>query len=86
MEDYGSSVFSPLTKDFCVFFYVLSVAMFVFFVFILFHIIVFISSRNIMSDSKSRMFLISLGYFSLLCLVIYFQSRLLYSMCIKSLV
>ena len=74
------SLFSPLAnRDFCLWFYFLSIAGFVFLIVsVLSAIIVGIRARKD-SGFYIQMFLLSLGYF-----IFYFQNRLLYSMCAKS--
>lgn len=76
-----SSVFSPLAKDYCIYFYYLSVLGFAFLVFILISTIGIMITKKKGWDFAFQMILLSLGYF-----IFYFQNRLLYSMCVKSLV
>ena len=85
MEKQISGVFSPLSNDYCVFFYYLCVLMFALTVFALI-LMGFAALKNYVWDSKYFMLLFYLGYLVLLCFVLYFQNRLLYSMCIKTLV
>jgi len=85
MDNSISTIFSPLTKDFCIYFYYLSVLGFAFFIFTLIAIFGMMLTKNKAWDSEFRMLLLSLGYFTLLYFVFYFQNRLLYSMCVKSL-
>ena len=86
MDNSLSQLFSPLTKDYCIYFYYLSVFGFSFFIFTLIAIVGMMITRNKTWDSEFRMLLFSLGYFILLYFVFYFQNRLLYSMCVKTLV
>jgi hypothetical protein len=69
-------LFSPLSKDYCLYFYYLSVFGFVLFVFsiIAFGLPIIQKKTGYSFFLKSAM--IALGYF-----IFYFQNRLLYSMC-----
>ena len=76
----SNDIFGPLSRKYCLYFYYLSVIGFIFFVLIL------VSSLYIGITTKRdnvffyQMMLASLGY-----IVLYFQNRLLYSMCVNSL-
>ena len=73
------SLFTPLPHDYCLWFYLLCVAGFILFVFTLISgIFIGITKR------KDFSFYLVLLYFSVLYLIMYFQNRILYSMCIKS--
>jgi hypothetical protein len=74
------SLFSPLAnRDFCLWFYFLSIAGFVLLaIAVLSAIFIGISKKKDFSFYV-QMFFLSLGY-----LVFYFQNRLLYSMCSKT--
>lgn len=81
MENSISDVFSPLAKDYCIYFYYLSVLGFASFIFIL------ISTVGIMITKKKGWdFVFHMVFLSLVNFMFYFQNRLLYSMCVKSLV
>jgi len=75
-----SSIFSPIAnRDFCLWFYFLSVVGFVFFVVALLSgVFIGISKKKDFSFYLQTFFL-ALGYG-----IFYFQNRLLYSMCAKS--
>lgn len=76
--DFFSSNFSPLGKDYCDYFYYLSVINFILFVYI-----ILAGLYTILFDKKKdglfNILLISLPTF-----VAYFTNRLLYSMCVGS--
>jgi hypothetical protein len=69
-------LFGPLSKDYCLYFYFLSIAGFVFFAFILIMTLI-IGIRN----KKGFNFYMKMLVAALIYLVFYFQNRLLYSMC-----
>lgn len=75
-----SSIFSPLHKEFCIYFYYLSVFGFALLIFTLLSAIVVTIVKKKGFDFVLQMILLSLGYF-----IFYFQNRLLYSMCVNSL-
>ena len=78
MDNFGQ-LFTPLNKQYCWWFYYLSVIGFVFlFISIITMLFIGISKRKDSSYFVS-MFFVALGYF-----IFYFQNRLLYSMCIHS--
>ena len=71
-------LFGPLSKDYCLWFYLLSVAGFVLFILV-------IVGGIVIGVSKKRDFSFYLQMLigSLVYAMIYFQNRLLYSMCTK---
>jgi|694.fasta_scaffold02705_14 hypothetical protein len=74
------SIFGPLTKEYCIWFYLLSVVGFVLLVLLL------VSGLFIgLSKGKNTEYYYYLLMGSLAYGIFYFQNRLLYSMCIKSL-
>lgn len=75
-----SSLFSPLNKEFCIYFYYLSVFGFALLVFTLLSAVALVILKKKGFDFVLQMILLSLGYF-----IFYFQNRLLYSMCVNSL-
>ena len=75
-----SSIFSPVKKDYCLYFYYLSVFGFALLIFSLITSIIIGIYKKKGGEFYLQMILLSLGY-----LIFYFQNRLLYSMCIKSL-
>ena len=84
MASFFNTLFGPLNKEACIYFLFIS-ALF-YFVFIL---ILIGSGIYLMRNPKEfKLSNITLGNFSLLlnCFVLYFVNRLLYSMCVKSLI
>ena len=71
-------LFSPLSKDFCLYFYILSVFGFILLVISVIFLIWTISQKKTGFDYIFKTVMIALGYF-----IFYFQNRLLYSMCSK---
>jgi hypothetical protein len=79
MSDLNMSLFGPLNRDYCVWFYILSIFGFIAFVmFTIQALLIGISKRKGM-DYYMSVFGISIIY-----LIAYFQNRLLYTMCIGS--
>jgi len=75
-----STLFAPFKNhDLCLWFYLLSVAGFVLFLFSLFGAIFY----GLVAKNKSPIATVSF-YGMLMYLIVYFQNRLLYSMCVKS--
>ena len=71
-------LFTPLPKDFCLYFYILSVLGFLLVV-----VYILIFAWNIYKKKKGSEYIIK-GIFGILgVFIIYFQNRLLYSMCVK---
>lgn len=71
-------VFAPLGKEYCVYFYWLSVIGFVFFWFLL------ISGAIVgIKNKMPAAHYLHLGMLCISYLLLYFQSRLLYSMCMR---
>lgn len=80
MDDFMSTVFGPMQKEYCLYFYYLSV-----FGFILFTISLLTMVRLVISKKRGSMFymnsvMVLLGYG-----IFYFQNRLLHTMCVNSL-
>lgn len=69
--------FSPLSKEYCVYFYLMMVIFFVFLAMILFTMIV----RIIKYNKKVDYLLLVTNAFTLA--LVYFQNRMLYSMCVN---
>lgn len=69
-------LFSPLSREYCLYFYYLSVLGFVFLFFTIVTSLWIGIKKGKGSDFYFQMFTIALGYF-----IFYFQNRLLYSMC-----
>lgn len=75
-----SSLFSPFkNEDLCLWFYLLSISGFVLLIFSLFGSIYF----GLLTKNKTAMAPIFV-YSILFYFIVYFQNRLLYSMCVKS--
>lgn len=81
MSSLHDTLFAPLGEEYCVFFYYLSIISFIFFS------IVVISSTYLLvtgkEDMKSTFGAILMGSFAYL--FVYFQNRLLFSMCAAAL-
>lgn len=73
------SLFTPLPHDFCLWFYFLSVAGFILLVFAVISTLFIGITKRKDSTFYLQMLSVALVYF-----IFYFQNRLLYSMCIKS--
>ena len=74
------SLFTPLTNiDFCLYFYILSVF---FFISLFFAVISFLYLA--LTKRQNASFYLLMVYAAAFHLVYYFQNRLLYSMCVKS--
>ena len=74
------SIFSPFSnRDFCLWFYFLSVLGFVFLFVSIFSMLFVGISKKKDSSFYLQTFFVALGY-----AIFYFQNRLLYSMCAKS--
>ena len=74
-QDLKSDLFSPLSKDYCLYFYILTIISFVFLV------ISVVNSVMYLSKGKGK---VTNAVMSL-CgpLLLYFNNRLLYSMCVN---
>lgn len=73
MED----LFSPLSKKYCVWFYYLAVISYIFFIVGILGAVIYGVKHNKSLGYYFTAFVASLGYF-----VMYFQNRLLFSMCV----
>ncbi len=71
-------LFSPLSREFCLWFYYLSIIGFVFLVITLISAIVIGFTKKKGGDYYMTMIMVALSYF-----IFYFQNRLLYSMCVN---
>jgi hypothetical protein len=79
MDDIQQTFFSPLGKQYCLYFYILSVIGLIFVAVVLFSAVIIGVSKRKGLDFYFAALMGSLGY-----AVFYFQNRLLYSMCIAS--
>jgi hypothetical protein len=79
MDDIQQRFFSPLGKEYCLYFYILSVIGLIFVAVVLFSAVIIGVSKRKGLDFYFAALMGSLGY-----AVFYFQNRLLYSMCIAS--
>ena len=77
----NSKLFAPLSHEYCYYFYYLSVAGFVLMILSLVSFLYIGITRKKGSDFYILMTMVSLSYF-----IFYFQNRLHYSICVKSLV
>jgi hypothetical protein len=73
------SLFTPLPRDFCIWFYFLSVIGFAFLAIVLLSTLYIGITKKRDGAFYFQMFTLAVGY-----LIFYFQNRLLYSMCINS--
>jgi small-conductance mechanosensitive channel len=72
-------IFSPLSKEYCIWFYYLQMIGFIFLVLILLLSLFTMTSGKPKKDMMFGLFMMIITY-----VVFYFQNRLLYSMCVKS--
>jgi hypothetical protein len=79
MDNIQQKLFSPLGKEYCLYFYVLSVIGLIFVAVVLFSAVVIGIYKKKGLDFYFAAIMGSLGY-----AIFYFQNRLLYSMCIAS--
>jgi uncharacterized membrane protein len=79
MDDIQQKLFSPLGKQYCLYFYILSVIGLVFVAVVLFSAVVIGVSKKKGLEFYFAAIIGSLGY-----AIFYFQNRLLYSMCVSS--
>jgi hypothetical protein len=77
MDNLLESFFGPLNKDYCLYFYILSVVGFILLTMMLATTLMVGITKRKGIDFYLQMFSIALGYG-----VFYFQNRLLYSMCV----
>jgi len=77
MDKINEIFFSPLSKEYCVFFYLMSVIMFVLLVMTMIGVVFII----LKSKKKTDYPLLFSNVFTLA--LVYFQNRLLYSMCVN---
>ena len=79
MNDISQSLFGPLTREYCIWFYFLSLFGFIALVLFLVPAIFFGISKR-----KGAEYYISIFGISVIYVVAYFQNRLLYTMCSSS--
>jgi len=81
MRDFNGSdnLFGPMSKDYCLYFYFLSIVGFIFLMLTVISSLFIGISKRKDGEYFFKMFLIALGYF-----IFYFQNRLLYSMCVSA--
>lgn len=80
MVDIMDYLYGPLSKDWCLYFYILSIFYFISFLFTIIGFIRYITSKNVDYNIAITSFM-----FSISVLVAYFVMRLLHGMCINSL-
>ena len=74
-------LFGPLNAEFCTYFYALSVINYLMFIFIIISLILTLLFRRKITSKENVLTMI---FGSLLYGVLYFQNRLLHSMCVKT--
>lgn len=74
----GFNIYGPISKKYCLYFYLLQVIFVVLFLLALLTVVV------LLVYGKRYDIIITLVYLSILYLVMYLQNRLLYNMCINS--
>jgi hypothetical protein len=79
MRDLNDYFFGPLSKNWCLYFYFLSILWFVTFVVSIFYLGSYLAGKNV-----NRRVAFGLLMYSLTVLVMYFEKRILHGMCIKS--
>ena len=79
MNDTMDYIYGPLSKNYCIYFYLLSVVGFVLLCLALISMILVGFSKTKSSGFYVQMLMICIGYG-----IFYFQNRLLYSMCVGS--
>lgn len=77
--NFNDYFFGPLSKDWCLYFYLLSILWFIVFVISVFSLISFLLTKKV--DGKV---VGSLVVYSLTVLVLYFEKRILHGMCVHS--
>ena len=77
MNTLNEIFFTPLSKEYCVYFYLMMVIFFVFLAMTMFTIVI----RIIKYNKKTDYLLLTTNAFTLA--LVYFQNRLLYSMCVN---
>jgi len=78
MNSIDNDLFGPLSKEYCIWFYILSILGFVSF------IVFFITSIVLgIKNKKNTDYYVTVVGVSMFYLVAYFQNRLLYTMCIS---
>uniref|UniRef100_A0A6C0KZ14 Uncharacterized protein n=1 Tax=viral metagenome TaxID=1070528 RepID=A0A6C0KZ14_9ZZZZ len=77
MNNINEVFFSPLSKEYCVYFYFVTVVLFVILILAMFTMII-----SIFKSKKKDNYLLMMSNILTLALV-YFQNRLLYSMCVN---
>jgi len=81
MSDIMNNLFGPLGKDYCIYFYALSIIFFVTFTTTLFAIIMVVVQKPKTIDGK---FIFKSALIILYTLIPYLVNRLLYTMCVNS--
>ena len=79
MNDTMDYIYGPLSKNYCIYFYLLSVVGFVLLCLAAISMILVGFSKNKSSGFYVQMLMVCIGYG-----IFYFQNRLLYSMCVGS--
>ena len=79
MTDINNYLFGPLSKNWCLYFYFLSVIWYVVFLISVFFLIRYFFEKNMKGNIAFGMFAYSLTVF-----IMYFEKRILHGMCINS--
>ena len=74
----GFNIYGPISKKYCLYFYILQV------IFIVLFVLALLTTIGLLLYGKRYDIIITLIYLSILYLVMYLQNRLLYNMCIQS--
>jgi len=77
--DINDFLFGPLSKNWCLYFYFLSILWYIVFLVSLFGLIRYIFGKNVRRDV-----VVGLVVYSLTVLIMYFEKRILHGMCINS--
>lgn len=78
MADMMDTLFGPLSSEFCIYFYYLSILGFILLALLLVTTLFIGITKRKGSDFYLHMFTVAIGY-----AIFYFQNRLLHSMCIR---
>lgn len=79
MPNINEYLFGPLSKNWCLYFYFLSIIWYIVFLVSLFYLIRYFFGKNVKSEIAVGMFA-----YSLTVLIMYFEKRILHGMCINS--
>lgn len=80
---YMNNIFGPLPKQYCLYFYILTVLAFILLMFLLFGFLYVIITNKVKRNDTNFIFLFVTSFITYL--LMYFTYRMFYSMCINSL-